>query len=309
MPELPEVETVRRELAPVLVHRRFRAVDIRLPKLLQGSIGTFTRAIVGSQVRSVDRRGKLLLLGLTSGWTLAVHMKMSGQFLWQSSDGRVSGGGHPIPGSLDRLPNRYSHAIFTLSGGRLFFNDQRQFGFLRIIRTDKLDDWLRAQGIGPEALDPTFRFEEFSERLQARHRARIKPVLLDQRFIAGLGNIYADEALFASGIRPTRRAGSLSVSERQRLFRAIRSVLRFSLAKRGTTFHLFRRPEGTIGGMLPYLAVYGRAGQPCRHCGLSIEKIRLGGRGTHYCPRCQPATRQTGVRGVGYRAAARGRVR
>ncbi len=309
MPELPEVETVRRELAPVLLHRRFRSVDIRLSKLLQGSVGAFQRAVVGSRVRSLDRRGKLLLVALTSGWTLAVHLKMSGQLLWQSSDGHVKGGGHPIPGSLDRLPNRYSHAIFTLSGGRLFFNDQRQFGFLKTVKTVALDRWLETQGIGPEALDPSFRFPDFVLRLRSRRRARVKATLLDQRFIAGLGNIYADEALFASRIRPTRRIGSLSVAERRQLFQAIRSVLRFSLAKRGTTFHLFRRPEGTAGGMLPYLKVYGRAGHPCRRCGSTIEKIRLGGRGTHYCPHCQPAARQSDVRGAGYRAAARGRDR
>lgn len=186
-------------------------------------------------------------------------------------------------------PTAIPMSFFLLTGGRLFFNDQRQFGFLRVIKTAKLDDWLRARRIGPEALDPTFRFEDFAQRLRSRRQARIKPVLLDQRFIAGLGNIYADEALFVSGIRPTRRTGRLTKQEQARLFRAIRSVLRFSLAKRGTTFHFFRRPEGTAGGMRPHLRVYGRAGQPCRRCGSSIKKIRLGGRGTHFCPVCQPA--------------------
>lgn len=282
MPELPEVETIRGELEPVLKGRRLRSVEIRLFKLLKSPAATLRRAIDQARVRGLRRRGKLLLMELTTGWTLVFHLKLSGQLIWQPRRGALRGGGHPIPGGLDVLPNKYSHLIFHFQGGSLYFNDLRQFGFLRVIRTPSVDDWFREQRLGPEVLGPEFRFAAFVQLLKQRPQRQLKVALLDQQFLAGLGNIYADEALFAARLRPTRRLASLRFGERQALFRAIRQVLAVGVRRRGTTMQFFRRPDGAVGGMLPFLKVYGRAGQPCRRCGNPIRKIRLHQRGTHF---------------------------
>lgn len=286
MPELPEVEVIRQELAPLLAGRRFTAVDARLKKMVLTPLGRFRRAVVGSRITAVRRRAKLLLLDLSSGWTVAVHLKMTGQLVWVPERGTLRGGGHPFHGALDGLPNRYSHIVFTVTGGQLIFNDLRQFGFLKLVRTDALERWFAEQKIGPEPLE-RFPFATFNERLQRRPRSRVKPTLLDQRFVAGLGNIYADEALFEARVRPTRLVRTLTVSERRALWQAIPAVLRRSLRHRGTTFRHFRRPDGQPGAMLRLLRVYGREGQPCRRCGTPIQKTRLAQRGTHACPNCQ----------------------
>ncbi len=287
MPELPEVETVRRELAPALLRRTIRSVEVRLPKMLQTTTARLRRSVRGRRVVSVRRRAKLLLIGLSGGWTIVIHLKMSGQLIWQPERGVWRGGGHPIPGGLSALPNAYSHVIFHLNGGTLYFNDLRQFGFVKVLKTAAIGDWFMGQGIGPEPLSPELTFTVFNRRLQHRARSLVKGVLLDQRFLAGLGNIYADESLFAAQVRPTRRVVTLSDRERRRLFAAIRAVLRLALRHNGTTFRFFRRPGGETGDMTRHLRVYGRSGERCRRCGSTIVKIRLQQRGTHYCLRCQ----------------------
>lgn len=287
MPELPEVETVRRELAAVLVGERIRGVTLRLPKMLKSPRWQFRRGVIGARVLGVGRRAKLLLCCLSTGWTMVFHLKMSGQLIWQPRQGRLRGGGHPIPGALEVLPNKYSHVIFSFEGGTLYFNDLRQFGFVRLVRTVRLADWFADQGLGPEVVSGSLPLSAFLERLRARRISPLKVVLMDQRFVAGLGNIYADESLFAARLRPTRRVGSLSLAEQRRLYGAIKRVLALAVRKGGTTLRFFRRPNGSLGGMRPHLKVYGRAGEPCRRCGVSIRKMRFRQRGTHFCPRCQ----------------------
>lgn len=287
MPELPEVETVRRELASVLQRRRLRGVAVHLAKMVRSSRASLRRAFRGARVTAVRRRAKLLLIELSTGWTAVVHLKMSGQLIWKPTRGRLRGGGHPIPGALDVLPNRYSHLIFHFAGGDLFFNDLRQFGWLCVVRTAELPRWLEQQGFGPEVVDGQLALDAFEARLRQRRRSRLKTSLLDQRFVAGLGNIYADEALFAARLKPTRRVGSLTRVERVALFRGITHVLALGVAKGGTTLRFFRRPNGARGGMKPYLKVYGRDGQPCRRCRATIVKTRVANRGTHLCPHCQ----------------------
>lgn len=287
MPELPEVETIRRELAPVITGRRVRSIEVRLAKLVRTPVRTAERAFRRARVIAVRRRAKLVLLELSSGWTAVFHLKMSGQLIWKPTRGRRRGGGHPIPGGLEELPNRYSHVLIRFVGGTLFFNDLRQFGFLRLVRTAELSDWLIRQRFGPEVVDGQLAFDAFQARLVERRRSRLKTTLLDQSFIAGLGNIYADESLWQARLKPTRRIGSLSVRERHALFDAIRRVLALGVAKGGTTLRFFRRPNGALGGMNAHLKVYGRAEQPCRRCRGPIVKIRVAQRGTHVCPTCQ----------------------
>lgn len=287
MPELPEVETIRRELAPALIGRRVRSIEVRLAKQVRSPRRTVQQAFRGARVTAVRRRAKLLLLELSSGWTAVFHLKMSGQLIWKPTRGRLRGGGHPIRGGLDDLPNRYSHVLMRFDGGTLYFNDLRQFGFLRLVRTAELADWLEGQRFGPEVVDGRLTFDAFHARVASRRRRRLKATLLDQSFLAGLGNIYADEALWLARLKPTRRLGSLTGREQRVLFASIRRVLALGVAKGGTTLRFFRRPDGAAGGMHAYLKVYGRTGRPCPRCQTPIVKIRVAQRGTHVCSKCQ----------------------
>lgn len=287
MPELPEVETIRRELQTAIVGRTIRNVDIRLAKIVKMPAVTFRRHVVGSKVVAIHRRAKLLLIHVSSGWTIIIHLKMSGQLIWQPVRGKLRVGGHPIPGGTLNLPNTYSHVIFLMNGGTLFFNDQRQFGFVKLLKTAELNQWLIDAGYGPEPLVAEFTYDVFSAILKGHSKKRIKPMLLDQTVVAGLGNIYADESLHFAKIRPIRRVGSLRPAERQELYRGIRHVLTLSLRHKGTSADQYVTTSGEPGRMLSFLKVYGRGGQRCRRCGGTIKKMVLAGRGTHYCPDCQ----------------------
>lgn len=287
MPELPEVETIARELNRAMIGRRITAVAVSLPKMVKAPIGQFRRRIITAVVTGVRRRAKLVVFSLSSGWTMIIHLKMSGQLIWRSGRSGLIVGGHPIPNGTESLPNKYSHVIFITNNGTLFFNDQRQFGFVKLVRTDELERWFETAGYGPEPLAPDFTLPVF-ERLLRRHRAKkIKPALLDQTVIAGIGNIYADEALFYARIRPTRRIRTLSPAERRELWRGIRHVMNLSIKHKGTTADAYRTATGQKGKMMRFLRVYGRGGQPCRRCPGTIERITLAGRGTHYCRSCQ----------------------
>lgn len=287
MPELPEVETITRELNAVLSKRRIVGVDVGLPKIVKLPTAKFKRLVIGTTVVSVTRRAKLVLIGLNNNQTILIHLKMSGQLIWQPKHGRLRVGGHPIPGGLDHLPNKYSHVIFHLIGGTLYFNDQRQFGFVKLQPTTKLESWLDEQGYGPEPLNADFTLKLFLTLLKKNERKRIKPTLMDQSVIAGIGNIYADESCFYARVRPMRRINTLTPQERQLLYRGIRSILNLAILKKGTTADAYRTASGDKGSMLPFLKVYGRGDEKCKRCGYAITKTVLAGRGTHYCPNCQ----------------------
>lgn len=288
MPELPEVETIRRQLQAVLPGRPVCRVDVRLAKQVKMPLAAFRRRVVKAKIIAVHRRAKLLLFHLSSGQTMIIHLKMSGQLIWQPQRGRLRVGGHPIPGGLDHLPNKYSHVVFQLTGGTLYFNDQRQFGFVKLVPTAKLNDWLQVQGYGPEPLEKEFTMQDFLTLLQRHRKKRLKPALLDQSVIAGIGNIYADEAAFRAKVRPMRKISTMTMFERRALYVGLRAVLNLAIQRKGTTTDAYRTANGKPGKMLPFLNVYGRAGQSCLRCNGTIKKITFVGRGTHYCPNCQP---------------------
>lgn len=287
MPELPEVETIARELNAVLSKRRIISVDVGLPKIVKLPTSKFKRLVIGTAIVGVTRRAKLVLIGLKNNQTVVIHLKMSGQLIWRPKHGRLRVGGHPIPGGLNNLPNSYSHVIFRLTGGTLFFNDQRQFGFVKLQPTKKLESWLEEQGYGPEPLSPDFTLEHFLALLKKNKRKRLKPTLMDQAVIAGIGNIYADETCFYAGVRPGRRITTLTLLERRLLYRGMRAILTLAIKKKGTTADAYRTATGDKGSMLPFLKVYGRGDEKCKRCGQAIIKTVLAGRGTHYCPNCQ----------------------
>jgi formamidopyrimidine-DNA glycosylase len=273
MPELPEVETVRASLEPSLVGRTMTTVDIRDPRLTRPFDPTdVARSLEGQRVEAVERRGKYLVVRFESGSVLLAHLRMTGSFR------HVRAG---APGD-----DAYTRAVVTLDDGSdVLYRDVRRFGTWLILDSSELDTYLAAR-IGREPLQRGFGPAGLAARLAGR-RAPVKAALLDQRTVAGLGNIYADEALWRARVHPLKPAGDVTADEIRALHRGVRAALRMGIARQGATLRDYARPDGRRGSMQDAFKVYGRAGEPCPRCGTPIEKTRAGGRGTWYCPACQ----------------------
>lgn len=288
MPELPEVETVRRGLDATVRGARIDAVDVLWPPFVQATPAELEVAVIGHRIVGARRRGKLLILDLDHDWHLLVHLKMTGQIVVHRRGRAVFCGGHPTTSILGPMPNDWTRAVFTLSGSRtLFVNDQRKFGRIRVVDAAGLaaDPFLRQ--LGPEPLSDGFTVPVLQARL-ARHRsAPIKAALLDQRTIAGLGNIYVDESLHLAGIDPRQPTASLTRSQVRRLHKAIRVVLGDAVDHGGTSFAGYVNDARNRDTYLAHARLFGRQGQPCPMCGTLIQRIRVAGRGTNLCPRCQ----------------------
>lgn len=301
MPELPEVETIVRGLEPVLVGQRVEEVKVLLAKTVwvdavraTGMVdtGNFISLVKGKTISSVSRRAKMIIVGLSDDTSLLVHLKMTGQLIYVAADGqgRVAGG-HPTQDMVGELPSKSTRVILRLSdGGVLYFNDQRQFGYMKIVTTSSLTELEPLRSYGPEPLSDEFTVEVLRMACQRRKKIKIKQLLLDQTVIAGIGNIYADESLFGAKIYPGRSAGSLTEQEMVALHREIVAVLKLSLSHGGTSSEHYVNADGIKGNMQDYLLVYRRAGEVCPVCGSEIERTVIGGRGTHYCPHCQPVS-------------------
>jgi formamidopyrimidine-DNA glycosylase len=290
VPELPEVETVRRRLEPALVGRRFAHVQIDDPRLTRPYDPKIVEAeLTGERVAALDRRGKYLIFRFESGRGLLVHLRMTGSFRHAPADG---------------LPDDpHQRAVVTLDDGSdVGYRDVRRFGTWLFLEPEELEPYLVAR-VGREPLDAGFTAKRLGEGLEGR-RAPIKAALLDQRTLAGMGNIYADEALWRARIHPLRPAGELEGDEIRRLHRAVRAALDAGLARQGATLRDYATPDGERGSMQHEFKVYGREGEPCDRCGTPIEKTRAGGRGTWYCPHCQPAGARLGAK-AGTQAASR----
>ncbi len=269
MPELPEVETVVRGLRAPLIGRTILDVWYDWPKVIgTPSPSEFVDRIKGQTFRAVTRRAKYIVCELDHD-ILAIHLKMTGRLIhWDSED----------------LPDRWVHFRLTLDNGQyLCFSDARRFG--RVYLASNLTDF--APNLGPEPLEDEFTVDALRERLNRRHRA-IKALLLEQSFVAGVGNIYADEALHRAGIHPLRPADELTDEEIARLHDAIRAALTDGIRYEGASVNWYRKPDGSEGESQNHFHVYEREGQPCMNCGQPIEKIRVAQRGTHFCPSCQP---------------------
>jgi formamidopyrimidine-DNA glycosylase len=274
VPELPEVETVRQGLAPALEGRRFEHVEIRDPRLTRPlEPADVARSLEGEHVAALDRRGKYLIVRFESGRALLIHLRMTGSMR------------HAPGGLLADDPHR--RAVVKLDDGSdVAYRDVRRFGTWLVLEPTEVDEYLDAR-VGREPLEQAFRTRELAARL-AERRAPVKAAILDQRTVAGLGNIYADEALWWARVHPLRPAGSLELEEVKELRRGIRRALERGLARQGSTLRDYKLPDGSAGRMQHAFKVYDRTGLPCERCGTSIEKIRVAGRGTWYCPGCQP---------------------
>lgn len=307
MPELPEVETVVNELNKKLSGRTIRSVVVRSPKIVSvgpqtvsniraKSVPTakkFSTALVGQKFVSVKRRAKMLIFDLSGPLTMLVHLKMTGQFIFEDCAMREKSGGkyrilNKMTAPLVQLPSKYTHVIFEFNdGATLYFNDLRQFGYLKLVKDEDLSKVTDLQNYGPEPLDAKFTEKVFTERVAKRARTSIKQALLDPVVVAGIGNIYSDEILYHAHILPTRLVGSLKPRELKAVFEQIKPVLKTAVKYKGSSVGDFIRTDGKWGSMGKYHFVYGRKGQLCKVCGTMIKSVKLGGRTSSYCPKEQ----------------------
>jgi len=302
MPELPEVETIRRDLSAYLLDQTIKTVTIFSPKTVSPSAGFLVKNLVGRRIKQIQRRGKLLIFYLSPAKTttsdyLLIHLKMTGQLIYLNRRTKVAGGhslnsrskisGNSFAASVGgELPNKHTRVLISFrTGGRLFFNDLRKFGYVKLVSATELARLLAAN-YGPEPLTAAFSLPFFQGLLKHK-TTKIKALLLNQKLIAGLGNIYADEVCWCAKVLPWRKVSSLKEADVKKLFTCIQNVIKVAVKNRGTTFNNFLDDDGKKGGHYQFLKVYERDGEKCKRCKTIIKKTRHAGRGTHYCPGCQ----------------------
>jgi formamidopyrimidine-DNA glycosylase len=290
MPELPEVETVRLGLSRLLLGRIVHKVDFDWPKSFPNAAPDVAAFLINAEVVTVARRAKVLLIELSTKYSLVVHLKMTGQLVFRSEQDQF-GAGHPNKSLVGDLPDKSTRVTLTFKdGSKLFFNDQRKFGWMRLLPTAEVVNLDFFQKVGPEPLSADFDWQQFQERLLRRKNSTIKAALLDQTVVAGIGNIYADESLWGAGIHPGSRVIMLSEDQFQRLYEELVMVLELAIEKGGSTDKNYVNAEGKSGSYLSFARVFRREGQECHRCGSEVAKTRVAGRGTHFCPNCQKIT-------------------
>ena len=283
MPELPEVETMRRIVEAELVGRTLAGFDLTLPKLTRESPIQDFGLLLGRTVLASRRRAKILVIDWSDGVSTLSHFMLAGQIMVERADGSRRFAGHPVPNPNGPYPHRATHLTMRFDDGTvLWHSDIRQFGWIRLMPSDEVAAAIEAFGLGPEAVGPDrITSSQLADRLQ-RRRVPVKQVLLDQAVVAGLGNIYVDEALHGSGIHPSLPASALDPSQVKHLHRTIAWSLEKGIAQGGATIvHQKAYPKDG------FPTVHGREGEPCVSCKETIVKTRVGGRGTYFCPRCQ----------------------
>lgn len=315
MPELPEVETIKRGLERLIIDRRIKFVTSDNQKSFPNSENDIKSFLIDSKIKNIHRRAKILMIDLSTGYTLVIHLKMTGQLVFVSecrenrdskmgngklkssipisqSSNSVSktrfGGGHPTDSLVNSLPDKSTRVIFEFDdGSKLFFNDQRKFGWIKLVPTAEVPNIDFIKKVGPEPLESNFTSEQFAERFKRRSNTTIKAALLDQSVVAGIGNIYADESLWGAKIHPATKVGDLSFLKLKRLYSEVRYVMNLSIEKGGSTNRNYVNAEGKKGSYMDFARVFHREGQLCPRCGTEIIKIRVAGRGTHICPKEQ----------------------
>ncbi len=309
MPELPEVETVKRGLHRLLPRKQIVAVTFDWQKSFPNAPSDVKKFMIGAKVRSVTRRAKVLLIELDSGYSLVIHLKMTGQLVYveegkkqkaKSSRSKSEyighgpdsslvrfGAGHPNSSLVGKLPDRSTRVVIDFGSAKLFFNDQRKFGWMRLLPTVEVPNINFFKKLGPEPLEAAFTADDFILRMRRRNKSAAKAVLLDQTVIAGVGNIYADESLFSAQIHPQTIVANLTNGQLAKLYTDLKDVLLLSIKHGGSTDKNYVDAEGNKGSYLTFANVFRKNGQPCPRCGGMIHKTRVAGRGTHLCPDCQ----------------------
>lgn len=287
MPELPEVETVRRGLAELLPGRVIAAVQqIESPKSFPNSPADVAEFAIGASIIAVRRRAKVLLIDLNSNYTLVIHLKMTGQLVFRGKE--VFGAGHPNDSLIGELPDRSTRVVIDFTDdSHLYFNDQRKFGWVKLLPSLEVPNIDFMKKVGPEPLEADFTAEAFTGRFKRRANTNIKAALLDQTVVAGVGNIYADESLWGAKIDPRRLVKTISDNEFKLLYTELRDVMNLAIEKGGSTDKNYVNAEGKRGSYMDFARVFRREGQKCPRCDSEIIKIKHAGRGTHLCEFCQ----------------------
>lgn len=270
MPELPEVETIKRQLNRRIKGKKIKAVEVRLRKFVKYPLKEFKQIVEGAVITNVSRRAKLLIIELSNGYCLITHLKLTGQLI------------------LDGQPSKHTHLIYYFTdNSQLIHNDLRQFGFVKIVPKKELTDFLKKEKFGPEPLSKKFTFNLFKQILEKRKGAKIKPLLMDQSFVAGIGNLYADEILFLAKVLPTRKAKTLKPVEIKGIYQGIKKILPLAIKKHGSSNRDYVDAAGKKGNYASFQKVYQRENQACFKCKTKIERIKMGSRSAHFCPQCQ----------------------
>lgn len=291
MPELPEVETVRRGLHELIIGRVIRTETHDTPKGFPNTDADVRQFLIGATIIDVRRRAKVLLIDLSTDYSLVIHLKMTGQIVFRGEE--VFGAGHPNDSLIGELPDRSTRVTLDFSdGSKLFFNDQRKFGWMKLLPTAMVIEMPFMQKVGPEPLEDSFTAEAFAARFTRRAKTSIKAALLDQSVVAGVGNIYADESLWGAKIHPKRLVGSITPDEFTALYTELRTVMNMAIDKGGSTDKNYVNAEGKRGSYMDFARVFRREGQACPRCGTEIIKFKSAGRGTHVCPVCQQEDRE-----------------
>jgi formamidopyrimidine-DNA glycosylase len=287
MPELPEVETVRRGLERLLVGKVVAsATCLDSPKSFPNSAVDVSQFLIGAMVTAVRRRAKVLLIELDTGYTLVTHLKMTGQLVFVGAE--RWGGGHPNDSLVGGLPDRFTRVVVKFTDdSQLYFNDLRKFGWMKLYPTLEVPNINFMQRVGPEPLEDSFTDKEFIPRMRRRNNTSVKAAILDQTVLAGVGNIYADESLWGAKLHPATRVKDVTDAQLSKLLEQIKCVMNLSLEHGGSTDKNYVDAEGNKGSYLQFANVFRREGQTCPRCGREIIKLRVAGRGTHICPLCQ----------------------
>lgn len=287
MPELPEVETVRRGLHDLIIGRTIGAAVGDTPKSFPNASADVAAFLIRASVIDVRRRAKVLLINLSSGYTLVTHLKMTGQLVYVHDKERF-GAGHPNDSLVNNLPDTSTRVTLEFTdGSHLYFNDQRKFGWMKLVPTSEVPEMPFMQKVGPEPLPEDFTPEQFAARFTRRANTSIKAALLDQSVIAGVGNIYADESLWGAKIHPKRLVKTITTAEFKALYTELRAVMNLAIEKGGSTNQNYVNAEGKRGSYMDFARVFRREGLACPRCGATIIKFKAAGRGTHICPVCQ----------------------
>lgn len=280
MPELPEVETIKRGLSKLIINQKIRKTTILCEKSFIGVSGK----IEGARITALRRFGKALIIDLDNEKSLMIHLRMTGQLIYDGKERFAAG--HPSENFVNELPNRQTRVFFELDKGTLYFNDQRKFGFIKLMDTEEVENDSFIEKLAKEPWQISA--DELYEKLQKHKNSPIKAAILDQTIIAGLGNIYADETLFMSKIHPAKKSGEITRKEVEDIIKNAKGIMDKSIASGGSTFETYVKPDGTRGDYLDNFAqVFNKTSQPCPRCGAKIKKIKVSGRGTHVCPNCQ----------------------